>query len=117
MVFATNIPHETEITGDASQFSKDYYHTIEAWEAYLSGADGNSWFLPYQINYQNTDDGEKRQDGLGDISPFANYKIFGKMKMNDGKSLSQQLWIGGGVKLPSGKNNIDPNNPETEMER
>ncbi|HNP22578.1 MAG TPA: hypothetical protein PKM63_13670 [Panacibacter sp.] len=109
-------PYETEITGDASQFSKDYYHTIEAWGGISIGS---RWqllgFVPYQINYQNTDDGEKRQDGLGDISLLANYKIFGKMKMNDGKSLSQQLWIGGGVKLPSGKNNIDPNNPETEM--
>lgn len=110
------LPYQTHIAGDASQFSKDYYHTIEVWGGVSLGS---KWqiigFIPYQVNYQNTDDGIKKLNGLSDVSVLANYKVFDKVNMSGGKSTSQQLWIGGGVKLPTGKYNVDPNNPETEL--
>lgn len=110
------LPYQTQIKGDASQFSKDYYHTIETWGGISIG---RKWqllgFVPYQVNYQNTDDGVKSSSGLGDISVLANYKVFDKMNMGEGKSTSQQLWIGGGLKLPTGKYSIDPYNPSTDL--
>src|SRR6478736_3420439 len=110
------IPYETNIKGDEGQFSKDYYHTIELWGGINLG---KRWqllgFIPYQINYQNTDDGKKTLSGISDVSALANYKLLDKTKMGEGKSTSQQLWIGGGIKLPTGKYQIDPNNPETEI--
>lgn len=109
-------PYQTQVSGDASQFSKDYYHTIELWGGISIG---KKWqilgFVPYQINYQNTDDGEKNLHGLGDISVIANYKLLDKMKMNGGRSTTHQLWVGGGLKIPTGKYSIDPNNPDTEL--
>lgn len=111
------IPYQTHIhDGEEEEFSKDYYHTIELWGGISIG---NKWqilgFIPYQINYQNTDDGVKKLSGISDVSVIANYKLLDKEKMNNGKSASQQLWIGAGIKLPAGKYRIDPNNPETEL--
>ena len=109
------IPYHTRVTGE-EEFSKDYYHTLELWGGVSIG---KRWqvlgFIPYQINYQNTDDGIKKLNGISDVSVLANYKVLDKTKMNKGKSSSQQLWIGGGFKLPTGKYRIDPNNPETEL--
>jgi len=111
------IPYQTHITSDeGEEFSKDYYHTTELW---CGVSIGDRWqilgFIPYQINYQNTDDGKKNLSGISDISVLANYKLVDKIKMNGAKSTSQQLLIGGGFKLPTGKYRIDPNNPETEL--
>jgi len=110
------LPYQTHIAGDETQFSKDYYHTIELWGGISLG---KKWqllgFIPYQINYQNTDDGIKRLSSLSDITLLANYKVFDKTQMHGSKSNAQQLWIGGGFKLPTGKYRIDPNNPETEI--
>jgi hypothetical protein len=73
--------------------------------------------VPYQINRQNTDDGILKKDGLGDITLLANYKLFQKTKMNTAKrsSTSQELWIGGGFKLPTGKYHLDLNDPDANL--
>jgi hypothetical protein len=110
------LPYETNIKGGEGEFSKDYYHTIEVWGGINLG---KRWqllgFVPYQINYQNTDDGIKTLSGISDVSALANYKLLDKTKMGEGRATSQQLWIGAGIKLPTGKYQIDPNNPETEI--
>lgn len=113
------LPYQTHIAAtdeEEAQFSKDYYHTIELWGGISLG---KKWqllgFIPYQINYQNTDDGVKTLSGISDVSVLANYKAFDKTKMAEGKSTSQQLWLGAGFKLPTGKYRIDPENPDTEL--
>jgi len=110
------LPYQTNVKGGEGEFSKDYYHTIELWGGINLG---KKWqvlgFIPYQINYQNTDDGIKTLSGISDVSALANYKLLDKTKMGEGRSTSQQLWIGGGIKLPTGKYQIDPNNPNTEL--
>ena len=112
-----SLPYHTQIAGDEGEFSHDYYHTAELWGGISVGS---KWqllaFVPYQINKQKTDDGDKNLNGLGDISLLANYKVFDKMQMKgSGSSVQQQLWIGGGVKLPTGKSHIDLNDPEIEL--
>ena len=110
--------YHTQLKDDPSQFGYDYYKTVEVWSGWSIGKKIQLLaFVPYQINKQNTDDGNIKKDGLGDITLLANYKILQKTKMNTVKrsSTSQELWIGGGVKLPTGKYHIDLNDPDANL--
>lgn len=103
---------ETQLKDDPSQYSTDYYETLEIWSGWNLG---KKWqlmtFIPYQINYRVTDDGTKSSRGLGDITVLANYKVW-----NNGVSLlSHQLWVGGGIKLPTGHYMVDFNNPGNNL--
>ncbi len=103
--------YHTQLAADATQFSSDYYKTIELWGGInISSKLQLLAFVPYQINKQLTDDGIKTHNGIGDMSLLLNYNLF--HNRNAGKRLVEhQLWIGGGTKLPTGKNNIDVNDP------
>ena len=96
---------ESRVKADASEFSKDFYQTAEVWGGLNLG---KKWqllaFVPYSINRQTSDDGTRTANGLGDISFLVNHKILDQ-RNNDKKEnmISQQLWVGGGVKLPTGK--------------
>lgn len=95
----------TTLTGDPSQFSKDFYQTIELWGGWRIGKKWQVFaFVPYNINHQNSDDGLKNNSGLGDISLILNYNLFTKKSANN---IRQELWIGGGLKLPTGKFNAN----------
>ena len=101
--------YHTQLNNDATQFSNDYYKTIELW----SGWNLNSrWqiltFIPYQVNKQFTDDGIKEKQGIGDITLLTNYNVLHTAK----KGIQQQLWIGGGLKLPTGRYSMDVTSPD-----
>src|SRR5258705_9875683 len=100
--------YHTQLKVDKTQFSNDYYKTVELWTGFNIG---NKWqvlaFVPYRINKQFTDDGIKEQNGFGDISLLMNYNLLHTRKKNGHSNIEQQLWIGGGFKLPTGKNNAD----------
>jgi hypothetical protein len=97
--------YESKVKLDESQFSKDFYQSIELW----GGVNvGRKWqvlaFAPYSFNRQKSDDGIRTSNGIGDISFIVNRKILDTRSNTDnGKMISQQLWVGGGVKLPTGK--------------
>lgn len=98
----------SRLATDNTQFSNDFYQTTEIWGGFNVG---RKWqiigFIPYNINKQISDDGVQQNSGLGDITLIANYKLFDKRNGNKhGKMVSQQLWIGGGLKLPTGKFNV-----------
>lgn len=106
--------YHTQVTDDASQFGNDYYSTVELWSGFNIG---HKWqviaFAPYHFNKQVSDDGTKTQNGLGDISLIVNYRLFQSAHFTDhNTSTQQQLWIGGGIKLPTGKNSVDINNTD-----
>ena len=98
----------TQINNDPTQFSKDFYQTLELWSGWNIG---KKWqmlvFVPYNFNHQHSDDGIKNTSGIGDIALLANYKLFDKVS-GANKSISQQFWLGAGIKLPTGKFSIDP---------
>jgi len=103
----------TIMADDPTQFSRDFYKTTELWGGFNVG---KRWqviaLLPYNFVHQVSDDGVKNNQGIGDIALMANYKILDVNSVNaNNKVLSQQLWIGVGVKLPTGKFDIDATDP------
>jgi hypothetical protein len=102
---------KSSVSGDPSQFSKDLYQTIELWGGWNLG---RKWqvlgFVPYNINKQTSDDGMTRSNGLGDISVMVNYNLLDRQSKDSGGNIvHHQLWIGGGLKIPTGKFSPDPN--------
>jgi len=104
----------TVLADNPSQFSKDYYKTLELWAGWNIG---KRWqvlaILPYNFVHQVSDDGLSNNQGIGDIAVMANFKMFDKTNVSaHGNNISQQLWIGAGIKAPTGKFNIDATDPD-----
>lgn len=104
---------KTRLRDDPTQFSNDLYQTIELWSGWNLG---KRWqllvFVPFNINHQNSDEGITNKNGLGDIALLANYKVFDHTSATGTKRIEQTLWLGAGFKLPTGKFDIDPGDPD-----
>ncbi len=106
----------TTLADDPGQYSKDFYQTAELW----GGVNvGKRWqflgFIPYNINRQTSDDGTSFTKGLGDITIIANYNL---LSLTSAGGTSHSLWVGGGIKLPTGGYALDPDamNPSANVQ-
>jgi hypothetical protein len=101
---------KTVMKDDASQYSNDLFQTAELWGGWNIG---KRWqliaMLPYNIIQQSSDDGKVSRSGIGDALLMGNYKLLDISSATASKKLvQQQLWIGAGIKLASGKFIFDP---------
>jgi hypothetical protein len=111
------VQFHTQLANDLTQFSTNYYNTIELWGGWNIG---KKWqvlaFVPYYYNKQADDDGITYKSGLGDITLMANYQLLHTKSMNKhNKSVEQILWFGGGIKLPTGTFKVNPNDSTTTL--
>lgn len=90
----------------AAQQSNDTYSKLEFWgRYYLTKRIQLFAFIPYVYNDMNGTDQVVSAQGLGDINVMANYVI-----LNTGEersSFKHTLIAGGGIKLPTGKFNLE----------
>ena len=99
----------TVLSSDRSQFSDDFYQTMELWGGLkIRNRFQILGFIPFNINHASTDDGERNQQGLGDVTVFGTYTLFDKRSLTkDTQTVGQQLWFGAGLKLPTGQFSLD----------
>ncbi|WP_339880829.1 hypothetical protein [uncultured Algoriphagus sp.] len=95
------IGNRTPLTSDET------YQSIEVWGAWNFG---NRWrimtILPYNFNIRELEQGEVtgKKEGMGDALAMLNYKLFeNRITTADSKFLAHSLWLGAGVKAPTGK--------------
>jgi hypothetical protein len=107
----------SQLVNDPSQFSNNYYNTIELWGGVRLGKKVQLLaFVPYYENKQVDDDGTAWTRGLGDITVMGQYQVFQTTNtMGNHKSVSQQLWLGGGIKLPTGPFNANMQDSTTTV--
>lgn len=96
-------------TDSSSQFSRDYFHTTEIWGGYKVGKFQVMAFVPYLSIHKWSDDGDVNSSGFGDITLLGNYQLVSKT--NAASSRSHALWVGGGIKLPTGQSKVDTEDP------
>lgn len=105
--------YRTRLADDPSEFSRDYFQSVEVWTGFsLSKRLQLLAFLPFNRNHQVSDNGTTNISGLGDISVLLNYKLWSKNSSGNNKNPAQELWIGGGLKLPTGHFEIEPGDPD-----
>lgn len=104
----------THLNNDPTQFSRDFYQTVEIWGGWNFGKRVQVLtFVPYNTNHQKSDEGAVDLKGLSDILLLANYKLLDINSVsNNNKIISQQLWMGVGIKLPTGKFEIEDTDPD-----
>ncbi len=101
--------YNSSLSNDPTQFSHDYYRSFELWGGYQFKKVQVMAFLPYLASTKISDDGTVHSNGMGDMILMANYKVWSKMSMNESMSRTtkNELWLGGGIKLPTGVSKVD----------
>jgi len=110
--------YHTSLLNNPDQFSHNFYNTVEVWSGFNIG---KRWqvlaFLPYHYNIQNDDDmGRITKSGLGDITLIANYKLLSTpFSSHMPGNVSHELFVGGGIKLPTGAFKVNANDSSTTL--
>lgn len=80
------------------------YQTAELWGGMNFGQKFRMLaFVPYNISQRSSQEGKGEKNGLGDIALMGYYNLFTKTHPLKNKLLVHSLWLGAGIKLPTGK--------------
>ena len=104
----------SSLKADPTQFSHDFYQTMELWGGYNLRKVQVMAFLPYIMSRKESDDGVTHSNGLGDLMVLVNYRVLRSMSLSKSEktTIGHDLFVGGGIKLPTGVNHVnvaDPN--------
>lgn len=85
--------------------TSEKYQTIELWGGWNIGEKFRIMAaVPYAFNERTNQGVSKNKNGIGDVTATGYYQLFNKTKIiHDKTNLTQTLWVGGGIKLPTGK--------------
>lgn len=91
------------------EHSKDTYSKVELWGRYYINEKIQVFaFVPYSYNTMDGTEQKIKTQGLGDVSLLANYLILNTGESKT-KKLKHTLMAGAGVKLPTGKYDLEDN--------
>jgi hypothetical protein len=107
----------TQLANNPTQFSHNFYNTVELWGGYNIGKKFRLIAtIPYYFNKQIDDDGLMKKNGIGDVTIIGQYQIFHSYSLlPQEKIVEQQLWLGGGIKMATGSFGINPNDSTTTV--
>jgi len=99
----------SQVKSDPTQFSNDYYRTMELWGGYSFKKVQVMAFMPYVFSRKESDDGVTISNGIGDLMVLVNYKVWKSVHITkkEKTTVMHDLSLGGGVKLPTGVNNVN----------
>jgi hypothetical protein len=85
--------------------AKERYQTMELWGGWNIGKNFRLMAaVPYSFNERVNQGVSNKKNGLGDITVNGYYQLLNKKTtIQKTKLMVQSLWIGGGIKLPTGK--------------
>lgn len=92
--------------GGASTYltTDESYRTAEIWGGWNIGKRFRVMgFVPFNFNERLNQGVTSNKNGIGDIAFTGFYQLLNHNKTIGNKLLVQSLWVGGGVKLPTGK--------------
>lgn len=79
------------------------YQTAELWGGWNFGKRFRALaFVPYNFNQRSSQAESGAKNGLGDIAVMAYYNLFTNSSSLSSKLLVHSLWLGAGIKLPTG---------------
>jgi len=87
--------------------TKEKYNTVELWGGWnITNNIRVMASVPYNINERINQGTSNTKNGIGDITVNGFYQfIHSRKNIFSNKLLVQSLWVGGGIKLPTGKYN------------
>ncbi len=105
---------ESRMKSDPEEFSHDFYQSMDLWGGYNFKKIQVMAFMPYIISRKESDEGITNTKGLGDLMLLVNYQILAStaLSKNEKATVRHELYLGGGIKLPTGVNQVDVANPD-----
>lgn len=91
--------------GERTPLSTDEtYQSAELWGGWNFGKKFRVLaFVPYNFNERSSQAASGKKNGLGDVAVMGYYNLFNHTGALGQKLLVQSLWVGAGVKVPTGK--------------
>ncbi len=84
--------------------TRERYSTVELWGGWNIGKKLRVMAnIPYSFNQKNNQGIKQTKNGLGDVSITGYYQLIYSRKTIGSRLLVQSLWIGAGIKAPTGK--------------